>query len=175
MEFKKNEYYQELVQKISETFSQGQRKAAFSVNSHMIETYWKIGKHIVEFEQGGNLKAEYGKALLKNISNNLSIMHGRGFSQSNVYLMRQFFIKYPIFQTVSGKFRNLTWSHFCELLPIENEIEREFYETQCQIENWDVRELKTQKKSSLFLRLAFSKDKTKKEVKVKKKSKGSRG
>jgi len=86
-------------------------------------------------------------------------LHGKGFSLSNVYQMRQFFIRYPIFQTVSGKSERLTWSHFCELIPIDNQIEREFYEIQCQNENWNVRELKRQKKSSLFLRLAVSKDK----------------
>jgi predicted nuclease of restriction endonuclease-like (RecB) superfamily len=87
------------------------------------------------------------------------LSHGKGFGLSNVYLMRSFFIKYPIFQTVSGKLGRLNWSHFCELIPIEHELERQFYEVQCQIENWNVRELKRQKKSSLFLRLAASKDK----------------
>ena len=86
-------------------------------------------------------------------------LHGKGFSLSNVYLMRQFFIKYPIFQTVSGKLEHLSWSHFCELIPIEDKMERTFYEVQCQIENWNIRELKRQKKTSLFLRLAASKDK----------------
>ena len=85
--------------------------------------------------------------------------HGKGFGLSNVYLMRQFFIKYPIFQTLSGKLERLSWSHFCELIPIDDSLERQFYEIQCQNENWNVRELKRQKKSSLFLRLAASRDK----------------
>lgn len=151
--------YQNLLNRISETFSNGYQKTVAAVNSNMVETYWKIGEHIVEFEQGGKIKAEYGKALLTNLSKDLSLTQGKGFSLSNMYMMRQFFIKYPIFQTVYGKFDRLTWSHFCELIPIDNELERQFYEIQSQNENWNVRELKRQKKSSLFLRLAASKDK----------------
>ena len=151
--------YQSLLSRISETYSHGHQKAVLAVNSNMVETYWKIGQHIVDFEQKGNIKAEYGKALLSKLSKDLSLAHGKGFSLSNVYLMRQFSIKYPIFQTLSGKLERLTWSHFCELIPIDNQLEREFYEIQCQKENWNVRELKRQKKSALFLRLAASKDK----------------
>lgn len=151
--------YQSLIDQISETYALGQRKAISAVNSNMVETYWKIGQHIVEFEQGGKSKAEYGKALLANLSKDLTHAHGKGFSLSNVYLTRQFFLKYPIFQTVSGKLDRLSWSHICELIPIDNEVERQFYEVQCQIENWNVRELKRQKNTSLFLRLAASKNK----------------
>jgi predicted nuclease of restriction endonuclease-like (RecB) superfamily len=151
--------YRNLLDRISDTYAYGYQKAVASVNSSMVETYWKIGQYIVEFEQEGKSKAEYGKALLTNLSKDLSFAHGKGFSLSNVYMMRQFFIKYPIFQTVSGKFDRLSWSHFCELIPIDNELERQFYEIQSQNENWNVRELKRQKKSSLFLRLAASKDK----------------
>ncbi|NEW81152.1 MAG: DUF1016 domain-containing protein [Mariniphaga sp.] len=151
--------YQNLISQISETYALGQRKAISAVNSNMVETYWKIGQHIIEFEQGGKTKAKYGKALLANLSKDLTRVHVKGFSLSNVYLMRQFFLVYPIFQTVSGKLDRLSWSHFCELILIDNEVERQFYEVQSQIENWNVRELKRQKNSSLYLRLAVSKNK----------------
>ena len=154
-----NQEYQNLISQISDVYLNGQSKAVLAVNSFLVETYWRIGHYIVEFEQDGKTKAEYGKELLRNLSVDLSTAHGKGFSQSNIYLMRQFFIKYPKFQTASGKFKRLSWSHFCELIPIDNELERQFYEAQCQLENWNVRELKRQKKSSLFLRLAASKDK----------------
>jgi predicted nuclease of restriction endonuclease-like (RecB) superfamily len=154
-----NKNYEGLLSRISETYKQGFQRAVAAVNTNMVTTYWKIGQYIVEFEQGGQVKAEYGKELLTRLSKDLTFVHGKGFSLSNVYQMRQFFIRYPIFQTVSGKSERLTWSHFCELIPIDNQIEREFYEIQCQNENWNVRELKRQKKSSLFLRLAVSKDK----------------
>lgn len=158
MEINKTQY-NTLVDSISQTYLQGQQKAVAAVNSYMVETYWEIGQYIVVFEQGGNVKAEYGKKLLQTLSKDLTLLHGKGFSLSNVYLMRQFFIKYPKFQTMSGKFAHLSWSHFCELIPINDELERQFYEVQCQIEKWNVRELKRQKNTSLFLRLAASKDK----------------
>jgi len=151
--------YQHLLTQIIDTYSSGYQKAVAAINSNMIETYWKIGQHIVEFEQGGNVKAEYGKALLKNLSKDLSKSHKKGFSLSNIYLMRQFFIKYPKFQTVSGKLNKLSWSHFGELIPIDDVLEREFYEVQCQAENWSIRELQRQKSASLYLRLAATKDK----------------
>ncbi len=156
---KTDKNYQSLISQISDTYSEGRSKAVLAVNSFLVETYWQIGRYIVEFEQNGFAKAEYGKELLKTLSEDLSNKHGKGFSLSNVYLMRQFFVRYPKFQTVSGKFKRLSWSHICEMIPIENDLERQFYENQCQIENWNVRELKRQKKSSLFLRLASSKDK----------------
>ena len=156
---KTDKNYQELVAQISEIYQQGQQSAILAVNAHLVNTYWRIGEYIVQFEQKGKLKATYGKALLSTLAKDLSLAHGKGFSLSNVYLMRQFFIKYPKFQTASGKFKKLSWSHICELLSIDNQLERTFYEVQCQVENWSVRELKRQKKASLYLRLAASKDK----------------
>lgn len=153
-----NEYIA-LIKSISDIYTNGKTKAFQQVNNFVIQTYWKIGKHIVEFEQEGNRKAKYGKNLLQKISKDLSALHGKGFSVSNVYMIRLFFIKYPIFQTLSGILDKLSWSHFCELLPIDNDLEREFYQNQSIRENWSVRELKRQKSTSLFLRLALSKDK----------------
>jgi hypothetical protein len=90
LELSKQKKYNNLVHQISETYQQGQSRAATAVNVNMVDTYWQIGQYIVEFEQNGNLKAEYGKALLRNLSHDLSIAHGKGFSQSNIYLMRLF-------------------------------------------------------------------------------------
>jgi predicted nuclease of restriction endonuclease-like (RecB) superfamily len=148
--------YQNLVSQISETYSMGHQKAVLAVNSNMVDTYWKIGQYIIEFEQGGVFKAQYGKALLENLSKDLSRIHGKGFSRSNLNYMRLFYQRYPICETVSHK---LSWSNYIELLKIDNEFERSFYEKQSILENWNVRELQRQKKSSLFLRLAASKDK----------------
>lgn len=151
--------YQSLLKQIGDRYEQGQKQAVQAVNTAMVEAYWSIGRYIVEFEQGGNIKAKYGKALLENLSKDLKSAYGKGFSLSNIYLMRQFFIKYPIFQTLSGKLEKLSWSHICELIPIEDKLEREFYEVECINQRWNIRELKRQKKSALFLRLAASKDK----------------
>ena len=117
------EGYQVLVTVISDTYVGGYEQAARAVNSEIIATYWDIGRHIVEYEQGGSTKAAYGTTLLENLARDLSLMHGRGFSRSNLYNMRLFYQRYPIFQKASGK---LSWSHYVELLKIDDELERSF-------------------------------------------------
>ena len=148
--------YRSLLQRISDTYAGGQRQATQAVNTHLLETYWQIGQYIVEFEQDGDAKAKYGKHLLENLSRDLKALHGRGFSRSNLVYMRLLYLKYPISEKPSHQ---LSWSHYVELLKIENDLERSFYEKQSTIENWSVPELKRQKRASLFLRLAASKDK----------------
>uniref|UniRef100_B8HMT8 Cytoplasmic protein n=1 Tax=Cyanothece sp. (strain PCC 7425 / ATCC 29141) TaxID=395961 RepID=B8HMT8_CYAP4 len=149
------EDYQQLVGQISETYTRGRIQAFQAVNTQLIETYWQIGQAIVEFEQGGRAKAAYGKALLANLSKDLTARLGKGFSRSNLTRFRQFYLIYPNRSTLSHK---LNWSHVVELLKIENDVERSFYENQCLRENWSVRELKRQKETALFLRLAVGKD-----------------
>ena len=73
---------------------------------------------------GEEVKAEYGKVILKNLSRDLSLTPGKGFSLSNIYLIRSFFVKYPKFQTASGKFKRFSRSHFTELVSIDNDLER---------------------------------------------------
>ena len=148
--------YQSLISSISQALRDGRAGAARAVNSAILTTYWQIGRFIVEYEQGGQEKADYGSELLKHLSRDLTERHGAGFSKSNVFAMRRLYLLYPKFQTLSGK---LTWSHYVELLKIEDPLERGFYERQCESENWGVRELKRQMKSMLFHRLAMSSDK----------------
>ena len=148
--------YKSLVNQISETYIQGQRKAVVAVNSHLVETYWQIGQYIVEFEQKGKQRAEYGKALIDSLATDLSISLGKGFSRSNLIYMRLFYLEFPISEKPSHL---LSWSHYVELLKISDKLERGFYLQQAVIEKWSIPELKRQKKSSLFLRLATSKDK----------------
>jgi predicted nuclease of restriction endonuclease-like (RecB) superfamily len=148
--------YKNLVSKISETYVDGQRKAVRLVNSSLVDTYWHIGQYIVECEQGGNSKAEYGLTLLGKLSNDLALLHGKGFGTSNLANMRLFYTRFPIFQTVSGK---LSWSHYVELAQIDMDLERQFYEKQSILEKWSIRELKRQKDAALFLRLAVNQDK----------------
>ena len=153
---RKNTNYQQLVETIDETYQHAKNNAVSAVNTEMLLAYWKIGKYIVEFEQGGQMKAEYGKKLLKNLSKDLSLKSGKGFSRSNLTYMRMLYHKYPICETLSHK---LTWSHYFELLKVDNDLAREFYEKQAIKENWTIRELKRQKKTGLFHRLALGKDK----------------
>jgi predicted nuclease of restriction endonuclease-like (RecB) superfamily len=98
------------------------------VNTTMLNTYWQVGRTIVEREQDGNLKAQYGKKLLLELSKRLTTELGRGYSRSNLYNMRELYLQYPKIQTTSGK---LSWSHYLELLAVQDPDARAFYEQEC--------------------------------------------
>jgi predicted nuclease of restriction endonuclease-like (RecB) superfamily len=147
--------YQSLLGKISQVYAIGQARATQSVNVNITETYWQIGRDIVEFEQGGSIRAEYGKQLVASLATDLRLRHGKGFSRSNVMMMKAFYLAFPKVQTLSGQ---LSWSHYVELLSISDGLERTFYEKQSIAEKWSVKELQRQKRTSLFLRLAAGKD-----------------
>lgn len=148
--------YLDLLRQISDTYTEGRVQAVQAVNSHITQTYWQVGRQIVEFEQGGKARAEYGKALISKLASDLSLRHGKGFSRSNLTRFRQFYLAWPIGATLSHQ---LGWSVIVELLKIDDPLERSFYEQQTLRERWSVRELVRQKESALFLRLAASKDK----------------
>lgn len=148
--------YQNLIDQIGVLLQQGRQKAAQSVNTILVQTYWEIGRYVVEFEQGGNERAEYGTQLFERLSKDLTNAHGKGFSRSNLVYMRKLYLSFQIRETLS---HILTWSHYFEILKAENELEIGFYTKQCEKERWSVRELKRQMKSSLFERIALSKDK----------------
>ena len=151
-----NEMLNTLISNIEQTVAIAKEKLATSVNTTITETYWQIGKYIVETEQDGKIKAAYGKKLLTTLSHELTLRLGKGYSRPNLNNMRKFYLKYPNCQTVSDK---LSWSHICELIKIDDDLERSFYERQTVNENWSVRELQRQIDSALFLRLAVSRDK----------------
>lgn len=145
-----------LVAEIEKAIANAKDSIATNVNQVMVQTYWSIGRYIVEYEQAGSVRAEYGKQLLRQLSKDLTFRLGRGYSHSNLSNMRKFYNYYPTFQTVSGK---LSWSHICEIIRLDDPLERSFYQKQAENEKWSVRTLQRQIKSSLFLRLAASKDK----------------
>lgn len=150
------QHYSELIGKIGGLLQQGRQQAVQSVNTILVQTYWYIGQHIVEFEQEGNQKAEYGTQLFERLSKDLTLAHGKGFSRSNLLYMRKLYLSFSISETLSHL---LTWSHYFEILKADSELEISFYSKQCEHERWSVRELKRQMRSSLFERLALSKDK----------------
>ena len=156
VELKKDTAYQQLIDRIGDTYQAAKNRVYSTTHTEMLNAYWEIGKHIIEYEQGGKFKAAYGKRLLENLSKDLSFRHGRGFSRSNLNYMRQLYHKYPICETLSHK---LCWSHYYELLKVEDDLARAFYEQQAIAENWTIRELRRQKKTGLFHRLAIGKDK----------------
>lgn len=126
----------------------------------MVLTYFEIGRMIVEEEQKGKDRAEYGQQLINELSNRLSTEFGKGFSPTNIKQMRSFFLIYSKGQTVSDEF-NLSWSHYLKLMRIKDENERRFYEIETYKNNWSLRELQRQYDSALYARLALSRDKKK--------------
>lgn len=148
--------YSSLVDQIGELLLSGRKKAGQAVNTILLQTYWQIGKYIVEFEQGGSEKSLYGSELLDRLSKDLTLSLGKGFSRSNLIYIRKLYLSFPISETLSHQ---LSWSHYFEILKADNELEIGFYTKQCEKENWSVRELKRQMKSMLFHRIALSKDK----------------
>ena len=155
-QIKSNEMLNTLIFNIEQTVTKAKEKLSTSVNNTITETYWQIGKYIVETEQDGKIKAAYGKKLLTTLSHELTLRLGKGYSRPNLNNMRKFYLKYPNCQMVSDK---LSWSHICELIKLDDDLERSFYERQTVNENWSVRELQRQIDSALFLRLAVSRDK----------------
>lgn len=148
--------YSRLLAQIGNAFTDGRIQAVREVNRALLATYWQVGRHIVEFEQDGQVRAEYGKALIEQLARDLTLRHGKGFGRSNLIRIRQFYLVYPKGATLSHQ---LSWSHVVELLKIDDPLERSFYEQQSVAEKWSVRELIRQKESALFLRLAASRDK----------------
>lgn len=142
-----------VVNEIKGLIENSRKNIAVQVNNELLATYWKIGEIIVKYEQNDNIRAVYGDKTLKVLSKELSKELGKGFSVSNVYNMRAFYLEYPKFQTLSVK---LSWSHYCELMSISDTDKRSFYEKECVNSSWSVRELKRQINSSLFERLLLS-------------------
>jgi predicted nuclease of restriction endonuclease-like (RecB) superfamily len=169
-----------LFDKIAGLIESSRKKVASAVNLTIVYTYFEIGKMIVEDEQAGNLRAEYAKSVLKDLSVKLSGKFGRGFSERNLRNMRQFFITYAQTQLKhSTKFQTaekdtdiiwqkpsaelpqfaLGWSHYLILMRIENLEERRFYEIEAFNQQWSEPELSRQYNSSLYQRLALSRNK----------------
>ena len=151
-----NSDYQRLVDNISALWKQAKENAVAAVNTELLESNWQTGRYIVEFEQEGKERAEYGKMLLATLAKDLTLRNGKGFNRTNLTYMRKLYLAFPKCGTLSHK---LTWSHYYEILKCTDPMERQFYMKQCINDGWKVRELKRQMKSCLFQRLALSTDK----------------
>lgn len=148
--------YNQLLNSIGLTIEQARQDAVKAVNTELVKANWEIGRHIVQFEQRGQERAEYGSELLAKLSKDLRQRYGKGFGRRNILDMRRFYLAYQKWQTVSAK---LSWSHYIALIGISDDTARRFYEKHTFHENLSVRELERQINSSLFERLALSKDK----------------
>jgi len=201
--------YSNLLDRIGRILVKARTKVVREINKAQVMAYWEIGREIVEFEQKGKARGEYGEHLIERLSKDMTPRFGKGISSTNLKMMRLFYHTFPIRQTLSdesvqeqksqtasgksetvsrkssiqktvpGKFQisralsdefepMLSWSHYCELLKVEEPLARSFYEQEAIQNNWSVRELKRQINSMLFERLALSKD-TKAVIKMAKK------
>jgi len=186
--------YHGLVDRIGEILALARSNVVRQINQTQVMAYWEIGREIVEFEQEGKARAEYGKELIMKLSEDMTEKFGRGFSEINLRNMRRFYLEFPPriqqtlsvesqkpqtlsvksreeeksqtlsdesekYETLSVKFQPiLSWSHYCELLKVEEPLARSFYEQEAVKSNWSIRELRRQINSMLFERLAYSKD-----------------
>jgi len=133
----------DLFNKVASLLKEARQSVVQTVNKTMVYTYFEIGRMIIEEEQNGKERAEYGKQILKELSKRLNAEFGKGFSQRNLEQMRQFYLTYSKAQTLSAEF-NLSWSHYLKLMRIDNEDERNYYQIEAYNNNWSLRELQRQ-------------------------------
>ncbi len=172
--------YQSIFGDVSRIIDAARGSAARSVNAVMTAAYWLIGRHVVEFEQEGKRRADYGEEIVERLAADLSVRYGRGFSFRNVWQMKAFYLAWPILQTLSAESENgeilqtasaesslisitshfpLPWSAYVRLLSVKNTHARDFYEVEALNGGWSVRELDRQINSQFYERTALSKDK----------------
>ena len=168
-----NEVSNEFLNRVSSLIEEAKKNVKTAVNIAMVYTYFEIGRMIIEEEQNGDNRAEYGKYIIRNLSSFLTEHYGKGYSVDNLKLIRRFYIiyktdsigetvfpqskNYPV--TITGRKFYLSWSHYLKLMRISNIEERHFYEIESVKNDWSLSELKRQYDSSLYERLALSKNK----------------
>ena len=181
MKISKNKY-NDLLKEIRQLVDQTRHNVIRNINTELLLTYWNVGRLIVEYEQAGNIRAEYGKELLIDLSKSLTRELGKGFSRSQLQMMRLFYTLFKLDNeqirltvsgksairkslTASGKLKTgltvsnqLSWSHYYELLKCTDEMEIGFYQQTAINESWSVRELRRQMDTALFERIALSKN-----------------
>jgi predicted nuclease of restriction endonuclease-like (RecB) superfamily len=178
--------YDALITAIAQVHNQAQRQAVQAVNIALTLRNWRIGYHIVEYEQHGSDRAQYGERLLDSLAADLGKRLGRGFGRRNLFLFRGFYLRYPIVQSLISQFgislpappsvlftpldwqddgyfarlfRELPWIHFIELIRMDDPLKRAFYEVETLRNRWSVREFKRQIDGLLYERIGLSRDK----------------
>jgi predicted nuclease of restriction endonuclease-like (RecB) superfamily len=172
--------YDSILREIAGVIDAARRSAARSVNSIMTAAYWLVGRRIVESEQRGEIRAEYGDELVERLAADLSARHGKGFSVRNVWQMKAFYLAWPILRTASAQSGGveilqtvsaesvlssiassfpLPWSAYVRLLGVKNGHARRFYETEALRGGWSVRQLDRQIDSQFYERTALSRNK----------------
>ena len=147
------------INEIKKILKNARQKAYTAVNSAMVEAYWEIGRRIVEEEQRGKERAEYGKEIVKNLSKELTEEFGKGFSRRTLWEMRKLYVYFSDYEKVRTLFAQLTWSHFQKVLRVSNEKARIFYLTEAAENMWSVRTLDRNISTLYYNRIIASIDK----------------
>jgi predicted nuclease of restriction endonuclease-like (RecB) superfamily len=146
-----------IFEEVKKILQEARNKIYKTANNAMVEAYWNIGRIIVE-KQSGNEKAEYGVALLKNLSKEMTKEFGKGFTLTNLKYMRQFYLTFPKSHALSDQ---LSWTHYRLLMRVENENARNFYIEEAIKSNWSTRQLERQITTLFYERILSSKNKEK--------------
>ena len=146
----------ELLDALRSLIQQGRQKALRAVDMVQVQTFWQVGRHIVEFEQGGESRASYGKKLLPRLAQVLTREFGKGFDDRNLRNMRAFYLTFPIWNAVRTE---LSWTHYRLMLRVSDEKARQWYVNEAATQNWSSRALERQINTLYFERLLLSSDK----------------
>ena len=146
----------ELLETLRKLIQQGRQHALRAVDMVQVQTCWQVGRHIVEFEQGGESRASYGKRLLPQLAEALTREYGKGFDDRNLRHMRAFYLTFPIWNAVRTE---LTWTHYRNLLRVSDAKARQWYMNEAATQNWSSRALERQINTLYFERLLLSGDK----------------
>ena len=145
-----------LYDSIREILLSARHRVYSAANAEMVQAYWNIGRCIVEYEQAGNVRAEYGKAVMQNLSKRLTAEFGKGFTIANLRNMRQFYL---MFQKRYAVRSELTWTHYRMIMRVENPDARAYYVDECAKGNWSTRQLERQINSFCYERVISSRNK----------------
>lgn len=145
--------FEALLTDVRQIIDSGLQQAYQSVNQTILNTYWLVGRRIVEDEQHGNRRAEYGKQQIKNLSAELVPQYGTSYNERNLYQFRNFYLAFSDLEILNTRLQNLSWSHFSRLLRIENEQERLWYMQEAANEGWSFRTLDRNINTQYFRRI----------------------
>ena len=159
------------INEIKKILKNARQKAYTAVNSAMVEAYWEIGRRIVEEEQSGRERAEYGKEIIKNLSKELTEEFGKGFGERNIRNIRQFYVLFSDYEKWKSLISKLTWTHIQKVLRISDEKARIFYLTEAAENMWSVRTLDRNISTLYYNRIVASVDKKIVENEMKEKTK----
>lgn len=146
---------QPLLTELAALIRQARQQAVRAVDVIQVQTCWEVGRHIVEFEQGGQIRAAYGKKLLANLANGLTAEFGKGFDERNLRHMRAFYHAFPIWNALRSE---LSWTHYRTLLKVESDSARQWYMNEAATQNWSTRALERQIGTLYYERLLASQD-----------------